>query len=504
PFPEVDEPGPGAMREKVLVVDDEEAIRKSLRMVLEYEGYECVEAPSGPEGIEATRREMPDAVLLDIKMPGMDGLEALAAIRAKDAHTPILMISGHGDIPTAVEAIHKGAYDFLEKPLESERVLTALRNAIERKRLREENLRLRHQVESTLRLVGESRALKTVREAIARAAPAHAAVLVTGESGTGKELVAWEIHRLSARAEKPFVKVNCAAIPEELIESELFGHEKGAFTGATSRQVGKFVQADGGTIFLDEIGDMSPRTQAKVLRVLEGGEVEPVGMAKTIRVDTRVIAATNKDLRERIRAGAFREDLFFRLNVVPIACPPLRDRREDIPALVEHFVGTLAGDTSYRPKSFSPAALARLSGRPWRGNVREVRNAVERLLIMVERDIIEAGDIDALAGEPVSGGPAGSGPVTGGLVAGGPGSAAGQGSASAGPERAAGALEPPDPATFRTLQDYKDEAERVFIMRKLRENRWNISKTARAIDTPRSNLYKKLEQYGISRDQVQE
>ena len=496
------------MKEKVLVIDDEEAIRKSLRMVLEYEGYECIEAASGQAGVEAIRRDTPDAVLLDIKMAGMDGLEALAAIRAKDAHTPILMISGHGDIPTAVEAIHEGAYDFLEKPLESERVLTALRNAVERKRLREENLRLRHQVEGNRRLVGESRALKTVREAIARAAPAHATVLITGESGTGKELVAWEIHRQSPRAEKPFVKVNCAAIPEDLIESELFGHEKGSFTGATGRQVGKFVQADGGTIFLDEIGDMSPRTQAKVLRVLENGEVEPVGMAKTIRVDTRVIAATNKDLPGRIRAGAFREDLYFRLNVVPIRCPPLRDRREDIPLLVEHFVEELARDTSCRPKRFGPDAIERLVARPWRGNIREIRNAVERLLIMVERDTIEARDVDALAFELAEAAPAaaavpigaGGAPADSGDAATAPAGAA----AGSGAGRPPGSLEPPDPVAFRTLQDYKDEAERIFILRKLKENRWNISRTARSIDTPRSNLYKKLDQYGISRDQVQE
>ena len=497
------------MKEKILVVDDEGEIRKSLRMVLEYEGFECIEAPSAQQGIDTLRREMPDAVLLDIKMPGMDGLEALAAIRTKDAHTPILMISGHGDIPTAVEAIQKGAYDFLEKPLESERVLTAIRHAIERRRLREENTRLRHQVEASMSMVGESRALGAVREAIARAAPAHATVLVSGESGTGKELVAWEIHRLSPRSEKTFVKVNCAAIPEELIESELFGHEKGAFTGATSRQIGKFVQADGGTIFLDEIGDMSPRTQAKVLRVLEGGDVEPVGMAKMIRVDTRVIAATNKDLRERIRAGAFREDLFFRLNVVQITCPPLRERREDIPALIEHFVATLVADSTYRPKTFSPGAIERLAARSWRGNIRELRNAVERLLIMVERDAIEAEDVDALGAEPAVSAPA---PVEAGAAepagaaAQGPaaGGAAGAGVVGAGAARAAGSLEPPDPSSFRALQEYKDEAERVFIMRKLKENRWNISKTARAIDTPRSNLYKKLEQYGISRDQVQE
>jgi two-component system, NtrC family, nitrogen regulation response regulator NtrX len=493
------------MKHKVLVVDDEEDIRKSLRMVLEYEEYECLEAASGPDGIEAVRRDAPDAVLLDIKMPGMDGLEALQAIRSKDAHTPVLMISGHGDIPTAVEAIQKGAYDFLEKPLESERVLTALRNAIERKRLRQENLRLRHQVESSLRLVGDSKAMKGVREAIARAAPAHATVLITGESGTGKELVAWEIHRSSDRAEKPFVKINCAAIPEELIESELFGHEKGAFTGATVRQIGKFVQADGGTIFLDEIGDMSARTQAKVLRVLENGEVEPVGMAKTSRVDVRVIAATNKDLRERIRAGAFREDLFFRLNVLPIVCPSLR---EDVPALLDYFVETFTADSSYRPKHFSPAAVERLSARPWRGNARELRNAVERLLIMVERETIEPEDVDALAGEtPAAPAPeiAGTGAQAGaaGPVPAAP-SEGGAAPAAAGEGRAPSALEAPDPTSFRTLQDYKDEAERIFILRKLKENRWNISRTARAIDTPRSNLYKKLEQYGISRDQVQE
>jgi len=467
---------------KILVVDDEEAIRKSLRMVLEYEGYDCVEARNGPEGIEALRREAPDAVLLDIKMPGMDGLEALQAVRAKDPHTPILMISGHGDIPTAVEAIHKGAYDFLEKPLESERVLTALRNAIERKALREENLRLRHDVESRYLLVGESAALKSVRETIARAAPSHATVLIHGESGTGKELIAWEIHRQSPRAEKPFVKVNCAAIPEDLIESELFGHEKGSFTGATSRQVGKFVQADGGTILLDEVGDMSPRTQAKVLRVLEGGEVEPVGMAKTLRVDVRVIAATNRDLQAETRAGRFREDLFFRLNVVTIQCPPLRNRRDDIPLLIEHFVEAFSRENNYRPKRFDKGAVEMLAARPWRGNVRELRNAIERLLILVERDPIEARDVEAL--EP-DGADTDRAPAPAGNAAG------------SGPR----ALEP---SSYRTLQEYKDEAEKVFILRKLKEFRWNISRTAKAIDTPRSNLYKKLEQYGISRDQVQE
>ncbi len=496
------------MRGKVLVIDDEEAIRKSLRMVLEYEGYDCVEAGTGPEGIEMLRRETPDAVLLDIKMPGMDGLEALQAARAKDAHTPILMISGHGDIPTAVEAIQKGAYDFLEKPLESDRVLTALRNAIERKALREENLRLRHQIEARFEMVGRSGALQSVREKIARAAPSHATVLIVGESGTGKEMIAWEIHRLSPRAENPFVKVNCAAIPEDLIESELFGHEKGSFTGATSRQIGKFVQADGGTIFLDEIGDMSPRTQAKVLRVLEGGEVEPVGMTKTLHVDVRVLAATHRDLPAEARAGRFRDDLYFRLNVVTIVSPPLRDRREDIPLLIGHFVEAFSRDNNCRPKSFTAEATATLADRPWRGNVRELKNAVERLLILVEKETIDAADVAALD-------PEGAGEDEPGRAADSPAGAGAARPESSVPASASAIVVPgrraggrpdggPDPAAFHTLQEYRDEAEKAFILRKLKENRWNIARTAKAIDTPRSNLYKKLDQYGISRDQVQE
>jgi len=479
------------MRGRVLVIDDEDAIRKSLRMVLEYEGYEFLEAASGPEGLDTLKREGPDAVLLDIKMPGMDGLEVLQAARGRDTQTPILMISGHGDIPTAVEAIHKGAYDFIEKPLESERVLTALRNAIERTRLRDENLRLRHQVEARHRMIGDSAAMRAVREAAGRAAPTTATVLISGESGTGKELIAWEIHCRSARAEKPFVKVNCAAIPEDLIESELFGHEKGSFTGASARQVGKFVQADSGTIFLDEIGDMSPRTQAKVLRVLEGGEVEPVGLAKTIRVDVRVIAATNKDLAAEIRAGRFREDLYFRLNVVPVTSPPLRDRREDIPALANHFAGSFSAENNRRRRSFSADAMMRLQARPWRGNIRELRNFTERVLILTEGETVREEDI--LAIEEF---------------------AAGIGLSSAPPPETAGAFPAetrpaaagmgPDPSRFTTLQEYREEAEKVFLLRKLREFRWNVSRMAKAIDTPRSNLYKKLEQYGISRDQVQE
>jgi two-component system nitrogen regulation response regulator NtrX len=487
------------MRSRILVIDDEEAIRKSLRMVLEYEGYDLVEAASGPEGLETLKREAPDAILLDIKMPGMDGLEVLAQARSRDAHTPILMISGHGDIPTAVDALRKGAYDFLEKPLESERVLAALRNAIERKRLREENLRLKHQVEAGYRMIGEAPVLRSVREAISRAAPTSATVLITGESGTGKELIAWDIHIRSSRADKPFVKVNCAAIPEDLIESELFGHEKGAFTGATGRQQGKFVQADGGTIFLDEIGDMSARTQAKVLRVLEGGEVEPVGLAKTVRVDVRVIAATNKDLPCEIREGRFREDLFFRLNVVPIASPPLRDRREDVPALVAHFVEVFCADNNYRRRTFSPEAMIRLQARPWRGNIRELRNFVERILIMAEGETIEERDVVEV--EQAAGGYPLASPST--VAAAMPAGDGHPPPAVLEPQRPA-VPAGPDPAQFATLQQYREEAEKVFILRKLREFRWNVSRMAKAIETPRSNLYKKLEQYGITRDQVQE
>jgi two-component system nitrogen regulation response regulator NtrX len=339
-------------------------------------------------------------------------------------------------------------------------------------------------------MIGDSQAMEAVRAAIAKTAPAAATVLIVGESGTGKELIAWEIHRRSARADKPFIKVNCAAIPEDLIESELFGHEKGAFTGASARQIGKFVQADGGTIFLDEIGDMSPRTQAKVLRVLEGGEVEPVGLAKTIRVDVRVIAATNKDLVAEIRAGRFREDLYFRLNVVPIASPPLRDRREDVPALVAHFSDVFCAENNYRRRKISTDAMIRMQSRPWRGNVRELRNFVERVLIMTDGDTVEendvitversAGDLEAVAAaSPVS--PPAAGAAPGAPASGGP-----------------------DPGAFTTLVEYREEAEKIFILRKLREFRWNISRMAKAIDTPRSNLYKKLEQYGITRDQVQE
>ncbi|MBZ5638426.1 MAG: sigma-54 dependent transcriptional regulator [Acidobacteriia bacterium] len=455
----------------VLVADDEEDIRSSLRMILEYEGIGILEAASGPEALRKVEESRPDAVLLDIKMPRMDGLEVLGELRKRGLDPPVIVVSGHGTIATAVEATRLGAFDFMEKPLERERVLLVLRNALERRRLQEENRDLKLSFEERFRLVGDSPLLRRVQDEVARAAPTKASVLITGESGTGKELVARAIHRNSTRADRAFVKVNCAAIPEELIESELFGHEKGAFTGATRDQSGKFVQADGGTIFLDEIGDMSLKTQSKVLRVLQDGEVEPVGAARSFTVDVRVIAATNKDLPSEIGAGQFREDLYFRLNVVPVHLPPLRERTEDIEPLLAWFAESFCRDNNYRPKRFAEDALEVLRGLPWRGNARELRNAVERLIIMTPGDSIRASDIPAGLSMPLG---------------------------SDEPRVAGGALIVPREGA--TLQTFKDAAERAFLVAKLEENDWNIAATAKAIDTPRSNLYKKLETYGIARD----
>jgi two-component system nitrogen regulation response regulator NtrX len=455
----------------VLVADDEEDIRSSLRMILEYEGIGILEAASGPEALRKVEESRPDAVLLDIKMPRMDGLEVLGELRKRGLDPPVIVVSGHGTIATAVEATRLGAFDFMEKPLERERVLLVLRNALERRRLQDENRDLKLSFEERFRLVGDSPLLRRVQDEVARAAPTKASVLITGESGTGKELVARAIHRNSTRADRAFVKVNCAAIPEELIESELFGHEKGAFTGATRDQSGKFVQADGGTIFLDEIGDMSLKTQSKVLRVLQDGEVEPVGAARSFTVDVRVIAATNKDLPSEIGAGQFREDLYFRLNVVPVHLPPLRERTEDIEPLLAWFAESFCRDNNYRPKRFAEDALEVLRGLPWRGNARELRNAVERLIIMTPGDSIRASDIPAGLSMPLG---------------------------SDEPRVAGGALIVAREGA--TLQSFKDAAERAFLVAKLEENDWNIAATAKAIDTPRSNLYKKLETYGIARD----
>src|SRR5918992_1154372 len=381
------------MKPRILVIDDEAAIRDSLRMILEYEHYDFSGASSGPDGLAAIQRERPDLVLLDIKMPGMDGMEVLRKIRAFDDTLPVVMISGHGTMATAVEAIKAGATDFLEKPLGSERVIVTLHNTLKREELGRENRELKLAMEAKYEIVGRSAGLTKVLDAVRRSAPTDATVLLLGESGVGKELVARAIHRNSKRAAQRFIQVNCAAIPEELIESELFGHEKGSFTGATEKQIGKFEQADRGTIFLDEVGDMSPKTQAKVLRVLQEGEVERLGSSRTIKVDVRVIAATNKELEEEIEKGNFREDLFFRLSVIPIRVPPLRDRREDIPALVRHFADLFARENNRRAPEFTPAAHEFLNKARWKGNVRELKNTVERLIIMTPGNRI---DVDAL------------------------------------------------------------------------------------------------------------
>jgi two-component system, NtrC family, nitrogen regulation response regulator NtrX len=458
---------------RILVIDDEAAIRESLRMILEYEDYQFSGAGSGQDAIAAVQRERPDLVLLDIKMPGMDGMEVLRKLRALDETLPVVMISGHGTTATAVEAIRSGAIDFLDKPLSSERVIVTLQNALRQSELRSENRELKLAMESKYEIVGESPTLNKVLDAVRRAAPTNATVLLLGESGVGKELVARTIHRNSPRAGQRFVQVNCAAIPEELIESELFGHEKGSFTGATEKQLGKFEQADRGTIFLDEVGDMSPKTQAKVLRVLQEQEVERLGSARTIKVDVRVIAATNKNLEEAITRGEFREDLFFRLNVIPIVVPPLRERRDDIPALVQHFARRTSDEHNLKPKRFDAAAMDALRHYRWRGNIRELRNTIERLMIMTPTDVIRPADLPAeiLNSEPA------------------PARAASSETEGAEPKAAPG-----------TLREFKDASERAYLVQKLRENQWNISKTAEVIDTPRSNLYKKLEQYGIKQE----
>lgn len=451
------------MKPRILVVDDEESIRKTMRMTLEYEGYEVTEAASGAEAIKAVENELPDLVFLDVKMPGMDGLEVLDRLKQDSPATQVVIISGHGNVQTAVQATKLGAFDFIEKPLETERVLLAVRNAVERKELEEEVGRLRLRFERHYQMVGQSPSLESVRVAIRRSAPTNATVLITGESGTGKELIARAIHANSNRARFPFVQVNCAAIPEDLIESELFGHEKGSFTGATSKQIGKFEQAHRGTIFLDEVADMSARTQAKVLRVLEEGEVERVGSAQTIKVDVRCIAATNKDLEEEIAEGRFREDLYFRLSVIPIVSPPLRERTGDIPALLDHFLEILAAEDNLKKKHISPEAMDRLTKHHWKGNIRELRNTIERLVIMSPSDFISLEDLpDAI-------------------------------------RHSSDALEP-DHQQLSTLKEFKEASERSFLVSKLRENHWNISQTAQVIGTPRSNLYKKLEQYKITQE----
>ncbi|MFW5952178.1 MAG: sigma-54-dependent transcriptional regulator [Gemmatimonadota bacterium] len=453
---------------RILVVDDEEGIRHVLRQVLEYEGHAVQTAAGGGEALTRHAEFAPDLTFLDVKMARMDGLEVLARIRDRDPEAVVVMISGHGSIETAVEATRRGAYDFLEKPLDTDRILVTIRNALQQRGLSREVSRLRDEVESRYEIVGRSFAIRTVLERIEKVGPTDARVLITGENGSGKELVARALHRLSPRSEEPFVEVNCAAIPAELIESELFGHVKGAFTGAHADRTGKFEQADEGTLFLDEVGDMSLSAQAKVLRTLQDGVVTRVGGEKATRVDVRVIAATNQDLEKQIATGHFREDLYFRLNVVPIHVPPLRDRRDDIPMLVRHFTERAIEEQRLPPRRLAPAAVERLREMEWPGNVRELKNTVERLLILSHGSEVGVRDVDRLAGAPQDAGL------------------------------------PADLMGTDSYAEFKDRAERAYILGKLRENEWNVSETARSIDMPRSNLYKKIEKYGLVREEPSE
>ncbi len=447
--------------ESILIVDDEKAIQTSLQGVLEDEGYRVAAVGTGSEALGRLAEEVPDLVLLDIWMPGMDGLEVLAEIKRLRPDLAVVLISGHGTIETAVKATKLGAYDFIEKPLSLEKTLLAVARAVEHSRLERENRELRQQVERHYQIVGDSPAVRELRRQIAVAAPTTGRVLIYGENGVGKELVSRAIHALSGRREGPFVEVNCAAIPEELIESELFGHEKGAFTGALARRKGKFELAHGGTLFLDEIGDMSLKTQSKVLRVLEEQAFERVGGKDTLQVDVRVIAASNQNVQDLIQQGRFRDDLFYRMNVIPIEVQPLRESKEDIPPLVQHFIAVFSAENGKRPKTVSAQALPYFLAYDWPGNVRELRNMVERLVIMTSHDVI-------------------------------------------GPEELPPPLRPKEAARLeetskaKTLREAREAFERAYILAELRANGWHMTRTAERLGIERSHLYRKLKAYGIT------
>jgi two-component system nitrogen regulation response regulator NtrX len=446
--------------ERLLVVDDEKAIRSTLVAILTDEGYRAVAVGSGPEALARIGEEVPDLVILDIWLPDVDGIDTLAEMKRQWPELPVVMMSGHGTIETAVKATKLGAYDFIEKPLSLEKTLLVIERALEHARLERENRLLRERVERAHQIIGTSQATNELRRQIAIAAPTNGRVLVIGENGAGKELVARSIHVLSARRERPFVEVNCAAIPDELIESELFGHEKGAFTGAVARRRGKFELADGGTLFLDEIGDMSLRTQAKVLRALEEQTIERIGGHDVTRVDVRVIAASNQPLPDLIAQARFREDLYYRLNVIPIEVPPLRRRKEDIPLLVEYFAKAFSAEYGKRSKTLAGDAMVHLMAYDWPGNVRELRNMVERLVIMTPGDVVTAEDLPP-------------------------------------------PLRPRDPVPVgdgggRSLREAREAFERAFVLSELRTNDWNITRTAKSLGIGRVNLWRKLKAYGIT------
>ncbi len=439
----------------VLIVDDEEGIRETLSDIFKDEGYDVITASSGEEALKIMKENSPDIVFLDVWLSGIDGIETMKEIKSINPTMPVVMISGHANIELAVKATRSGAYDFLEKPLSLERVLLVTKLALEKRTLELENRALKEDITRKWKLVGSSTKIQNLKEQINMAAISNSRVLILGESGSGKELVAHLLHENSPRVDKPFIEMNCAAIPQELIESELFGHEKGSFTGAFERKKGKFELADEGTLFLDEVGDMSLSTQSKVLRIIETQEFQRVGGSKNIKVDVRIISATNKDLFEEVKKGNFREDLLFRLNVIPIIIPPLRERKEDIPELVEHFLKYFADEYGQKPKKITDDGLRLLSVYDWPGNIRELRNVIERLVIMTPSEIITPKNIFL-----------------------------NQNTHS-------------DCFSFNTLREAKEAFERDFIIRKLQENNWNISKTAEVLEVERSNLHRKIKGFNI-------
>ena len=451
---------------RILIVDDDATIRESLTRVLEYEDYTVQAADSGAGALERLAERRFDLALFDIKMPGMDGLELLERTKARWPELVCVMISGHGTVQTAVEATKLGAFDFLEKPPDRDRILLTVRNGLSQANLAAAIEAARRRLGEATEMVGETAAIQAVRRQVAKVAPTEATVLVTGENGTGKELVAQAIHRQSRRAEARFVQINCAAIPEELIESELFGHERGAFTGASARREGKFELADGGTLLLDEIGDMSLNVQSKVLRVLETGSFERVGGSKTLSVDARILAATNQDLEESVAAGSFRQDLFFRLNVIPIRVPSLRERLDDIPLLVAHFMRLYCEREDSPPVEIDADVLDLLRRHDWPGNVRELRNTLERMVILCDGNRLTAADV------PFA-------PATSPFL---------------GPDGTASFLDAP------TFEEFKDRSEKAYLLRQLEVHGWNVSRTAEALTMQRSNLYKKIEKHGLRRD----
>ena len=439
----------------VLIVDDEEGIRESLSGIFEDDGYTVLTAHSGEDALKVVKEQNPDLILLDIWLPGIDGIQTLKELMELKPDLPVIMISGHGNIDLAVKATKMGAYDFLEKPLSLERVLLAAKRALERSALEIEFKALKEDLTKKWKLIGNAQKMNLLREQMDMAALSNSRVLIFGESGSGKELVAHILHDKSLRTDKPFIEMNCAAIPQELIESELFGHEKGSFTGAFERKKGKFELADGGTLFLDEIGDMSLSTQSKVLRVIETQEFQRVGGSKNIKVDVRIISATNKDLIEEVRQGKFREDLLYRLNVIPLTVPPLRERKDDIPVLIEYFLEYFATEYGKKQKKISSDALKTLEAYDWPGNVRELRNVIERLVIMTPSDTITPKNL------------------------------------------AIGETTRSDYFSLKTLRDARESFEKDFITKKLEENNWNISKTAELLDIERSNLHRKIKAYDI-------